>query len=130
MKKINLLILLTAIAFVSIGQNKKVFVEKSFSKIVTTEVKAKNYKIKPIETAYDLALNFSYLKHLSIDSQNKHLILPVVVINNKTIDEKSLQSIKIADIENYEFNSGEITTALYGTRSAYGLLKLTLKKKY
>jgi len=130
MKKINLLILLTAIAFISTGQNKKAFVEKSFSKIVTTEVKAKNYEIKPIETAYDLALNFSYLKHLSIDSQNKYLILPLVTINNKSIDEKSLKDIRMSDIENYEFNSGGITTALYGSRSANGLLKLTLKKKY
>ena len=83
--------------------------------------------MKKVATAYDLALNLSYCHHISNSFNGEYLILPIITINGKPVEEKLLKQINIPDILDYQFDSGIKTSALYGTRGKYGHLILHLK---
>nr|WP_319397629.1 hypothetical protein [uncultured Carboxylicivirga sp.] len=127
MTKLTPLFLLLLLSITVKGQTETYLINDYSIPFKATDIRAEDYKPRKVVTAYDLALNFSYLKHCSMSCNDECLILPVISINNKPIDEKVLKEIKISDILDYQFNSGVKTIALYGTRGQYGHLCIYLK---
>ncbi len=83
-----------------------------------------SFKITKPETAYDLALNLSYLNHVSEGLTEKFLVLPVVTIENIPVDETQLKAISINEVADYKFEAGVLTQALYGSRGQCGHLEI------
>jgi len=127
MRRIMLFFTFIMLSFFSKAQETKMILDYS-THFKTTEISVKNFVIKKAETAYELAVNLSYFHHISHNYSDEYLILPIVTINSRPLEEISLKEITISEIYEYQFKSGNETQALYGTRAKYGLLNIVLQK--
>ena len=123
------LLFLTTFLFLSVfatGQVKKI--TDRVLLFDSTEFIATDFQPLKVKTAYDLALNLSYIHHISHGLKDKCLMLPLAIIDGKPLPEKELKTLSIDRIRDYDFQVGAITTALYGSRGSYGILKIVLKE--
>lgn len=127
MEKFKLIILLLILSITAEAQTETSSTPVASKNFKATEIKVENYTITKVITAYDLALNLSYCHHISQGFDGEYLILPIISINDKPVDENLLKGINISDILDFQFDSGLKTTALYGARGQYGHLILYLK---
>jgi hypothetical protein len=127
MKELKLIFLLLVLSMAAKTQTENFAIKDSSTPFRATEVKAESFKMKKVATAYDLALNLSYCHHISNSFNGEYLILPIITINGKPVEEKLLKQINLPDILDYQFDSGIKTSALYGARGKYGHLILHLK---
>ncbi len=126
MDKINLITFFIFTSLIVTAQSKTTTIKDSIKLFKTTDTSFKSFHLKKVESAYDLALNLSYLNAISNNNINDYLTLPVIEIDKKPALTDDLKKIKIEDILEYQFSSGKETQAIYGTRAQYGLLSITL----
>ena len=93
-----------------------------------TEVPAKGFEIRKPETAYDLALNLSYLNYVSEGIKREFLVLPAAYIDDKPVGPDQLKQLPISNIEDYKFQAGITTQALFGALGQYGYLDIKTGK--
>jgi hypothetical protein len=126
MKKFLFLSTFLLLSIFATGQVKSI--QEHFPLPKSTEIIAADFQPQKVRTAYDLALNLSYIHHISHGLKDKCLMLPLAIIDGKPIPEKELKKLSIDRISDYDFQSGAIATAVYGSRGAYGILKIVLKE--
>ena len=129
MKKLNILFILFLFSIAANAQTGTKGIICSNIHYKTTEIAPENFIITEAVTAYDFALNLSYLHHISQNLKANYLSLPIVVISGNPLDEKSLKELKMSDVLKYQFSSGGETMAIYGARGQYGILHLYLKSE-
>lgn len=128
MKKILSLIILLNLNLLNA---QKVIVEKTQSRIYNSEILIEDFKIKPAENLFDLALNYGYLRTVSNKNLEKNLYinLPLIIENNKLITYEDAKNIKIENIENLNINEGNKNT-IYGSNGLLnGVIAIVLKKQ-
>lgn len=122
----NLFLIFTLLLVLSIkgsGQNN---LHKSYSKIRSTNILAKDYKLVEAQNAYELALNLSALNHKTTGNDYQYLFFPVVLIENKPAPNDSLKNISMDQIAGYSFDWG-MKAGIYGTKGAFhGVLKIEI----
>ncbi|WP_297088672.1 hypothetical protein [uncultured Draconibacterium sp.] len=124
----KLLILLCCFLSIKAVAQEQARVIRDFSlPVKTTKIALVDYQIRKVETAFDLALNLSYLYHVSEGLSGTHLILPVALVDNTPATEEQLKAIAVATIGYYKFETGLKVQAIYGLRASYGLL--TIEKR-
>ena len=128
MRKLSMMAILALFCMTSIAQKRDFKIEDKSLLIKPTEIAAKKFTIKEVKTAYELALNFSYLHHQSTGSKSEFLTLPIVLIDDHPVFENHLKEIKISKIALYSFKGGESASAIYGARGSYGVLTIKLKQ--
>ncbi|GET21964.1 hypothetical protein [Prolixibacter denitrificans] len=128
MKKLLFLSTFLFLSVIATGQVKRIAEQFPITNIKSTELKAADFRPQKVKTAYDLALNLSYIHHISNGLKDKYLTLPLVIIDGKPVSEKELKKLSLDRIRDYDFQSGVIATALYGSRGTYGILKIVLKE--
>lgn len=126
MKKLLFLSTFLFLSIIAAGQVKRI--TDRILLFDSTEFIATDFQPQKVKTAYNLALNLSYIHHISHGLKDKCLTLPFVIIDGKPVPEKELKKLSLDRISNYDFQSGAIATALYGSRGAYGILKIVLKE--
>jgi hypothetical protein len=126
MKKLRFLTTFLLLSVFATGQVKSI--KEHFPLPKSTEWIAADFQPQKVETAYDLALNLSYIHHISHGFKDKYLMLPLVVIDQRPVPEEKLKTLSMDTIRDYDFQTGAIATALYGSRGAYGVLKIVLKE--
>ncbi|WP_143524962.1 hypothetical protein [Labilibacter marinus] len=129
MKKLSLILLVLILSISTFGQSEKQGLIKNSLTIKTTGIRVKDFKIKKALTAYDIALNCTYMHFVSEDINSDYLVLPVLAINKLPISAKELKKIKAEDVIEYQFSTGIETRALYGTSAYYGRLVFKLKEE-
>ncbi len=128
MKEFKLLILLIVLN-VSVHAQASKDTIKDYSIIKTTDISIENFSMRKVVTAYDLALNLSYMLHVTQSFKGEYLILPLISINEKSVNENLLKKINISDVLEFQFDSGSKTKALYGSKGQYGHLNFYLKEE-
>jgi hypothetical protein len=128
MKKLNILFILFLFSIAANAQTGTKGIICSNIHYKTTEIAPENFIITEAVTTYDLALNLSYLHHISQNLKSDYLTLPIVIKDGSPMGEKSLKELRMSDVLKYQFTSGGITMAIYGARAKYGILNLYLKE--
>jgi hypothetical protein len=127
MKTISLILFLIVLSF-TVKSQSSILLHRDFSIIPkNTGIKAYDYSPRKVVTAFDLALNLSFLHNLSQSVLPEYLTLPIVLINDVPVEESRLSKINISDVTTYRYIDGNEASALYGTRGLDGVLFLYLK---
>ncbi|WP_319592000.1 hypothetical protein [uncultured Draconibacterium sp.] len=124
MKTFTLLLILLSLSTFLSAQNTADTIRDYSIQIKGTDVPVKGFEIRKPETAFDLALNISYLHHVSEDRREKCLVLPVVTIDNKPVFEAQLKQLSMNDVKDYKFEAGILPRALFGASGQYGHLEI------
>ncbi|WP_153638520.1 hypothetical protein [Prolixibacter sp. NT017] len=112
MKKLLFLSTFLFLSVIATGQVKRIAEQFPITTIKSTEFIAADFQPQKVKTAYNLALNLSYIHHISHGLKDKCLTLPLAMIDGKPVPEKELKKLRLGGISNYDFQSGAIATAL------------------
>ena len=101
MKKLFFLSMFLFLSIIATGQVKRI--TDRVLLFDSTEFIAADFQPQKVRTAYDLALNLSYIHHISHGLKDKCLTLPLVIIDGKPVPEKELKKLSMDKIRDYDF---------------------------
>ncbi|MCG8581216.1 MAG: hypothetical protein MI866_14945 [Bacteroidales bacterium] len=125
MKKIIVIIILACVSLCANAQVKKLINRMTIGP--DTLIVVEDYEIKKVESLSDLCLNLAYINHINNNFEDKHLQLPLILINGRIESVINTRTINVTEIKDYALEMKHSRIALYGSKGSCGIIRIQTK---